>query len=71
MSQTKKIIITDCILSTPETLSKSYSKVNIEKSYVDIGMFNSATKSSPDLYGMMELLISTGGTLMVARNGLS
>ena len=49
----KELIITDCILSTPEILSKSYSKERIEKSYVDTGMLDGATKSCPDLYAMV------------------
>ena len=53
MSQ-KELIITDCILSTPEILSKSYSKEQIEKSYVDTGMLDSEMKSCPDLYGIMK-----------------
>ena len=36
----KELIITDYILSTPEVLSKSYSKERIEKSYVDTRMLD-------------------------------
>ena len=53
----KELMITDCILSTPEILSKSYSKERIEKFYVDTGMLDSAKKSCPDLYGMMKALV--------------
>ena len=50
----KELVITDCILSTPEILSKSYSKERIEKSYVGIGLLDSAKKSCPDLYEMIK-----------------
>ena len=54
LSSMKEVIVIDCLLTSPTLLSKSYSPETMKKSFVNSGMLDAATMTSPCLFGIMK-----------------
>jgi hypothetical protein len=54
LSSMKEVIVIDCLLTSPTLLSKSYSPETIKESFVNSGMLDATTMTSPCLFGIMK-----------------